>query len=248
MGTPPKPNGWNRPALAGLLLAVWLGVWGCSSAPGPVEVFCSPESPRMQEVIQGLRQGLAGLPLHVTCVPQFGQEGQEALRRLRQDRPRLWVTLGTPALMLVAPLVKQTPVVFAAVANPYFTGAAYEPEHPETHQENITGLASPPPLTAALQQGAGLLGKTAWGLLYDPNDGVAAEIAARFTREAPRFGLTPLTATSTGADTDLPGLERLMARGARVLYLPPAASAARYAPLVLDWGARRRVMVVSSLP
>ncbi len=29
-----------------------------------------------------------------------------------------------------------------------------------------------------------------------------------------------------------------MNRGARVIYLPPAPSAARYAPLVLDWGRR----------
>ena len=39
-----------------------------------------------------------------------------------------------------------------------------------------------------------------------------------------------------------------MHRGARVIYLPPAASAARYAPLVLDWGRRMKVRVVSSLP
>ena len=37
-------------------------------------------------------------------------------------------------------------------------------------------------------------------------------------------------------------------RGARVIYLPPTASAARYAPLLLDWGRRRKVMVVSGYP
>ena len=39
-----------------------------------------------------------------------------------------------------------------------------------------------------------------------------------------------------------------MHRGARVIYLPPAPSAARYAPLVLDWGRRMKVRVVSGLP
>ena len=39
-----------------------------------------------------------------------------------------------------------------------------------------------------------------------------------------------------------------MQRGARVIYLPPAASAARYAPLVLDWGRQMKVRVVSGLP
>ena len=139
-------------------------------------------------------------------------------------------------------------MVFALVADPYFTGAASGPEHPEDHQENLTGIASPAPLEAALQQGAGLLGQASWGLLYDPSDGMAAELAAEFTRKAPQFGITPLIEASTGAATDPQALKRLLGRGARVIYLPPAASAGRYASLVLDRGRRLQVMVVSGYP
>lgn len=221
----------------------------CSpSPPNPIVIFCSPDAPRMRQAIDALRENLKAGPLEVVCAPEFGQELQTELRRVRQLKPRLLVVLGTPALMRVAPLEKNTPVVFALVANPYFTGAAYEPEHPEDHQENVTGLASPPPLQAALQQGSGLLVKAPWGLLYDPTDGVAAELAQEFTRQAPQFGITPLTETSSAAATDRSGLERLLARGAKVIYLPPAASAARYAPLLLDWGQRLQVMVVSGYP
>src|SRR5208337_3228940 len=120
--------------------------------------------------------------------------------------------------------------------------------HPDIHQENVTGIASPAPLAAALQQGASLLGPGSWGLLYDPTDGVAVDLARRFEQEAPRFGVQPLTEASDAAATDGPGLERLMNRGARVIYLPPAPSAARYAPLVLDWGRRLKVRVVSGAP
>ena len=60
--------------------------------------------------------------------------------------------------------------------------------------------------------------------------------------------MQPLTETSTAAATDGHGLERLLQRGARVIYLPPAASAARYAPLVLDWGREMKVRVVSGYP
>jgi ABC-type uncharacterized transport system substrate-binding protein len=77
---------------------------------------------------------------------------------------------------------------------------------------------------------------------------VAVDLARRFETEAPRFGVKPLTETSAAADDDGPGLERLMNRGARVIYLPPAPSAARYAPLVLDWGRRMKVRVVSGFP
>jgi ABC-type uncharacterized transport system substrate-binding protein len=150
--------------------------------------------------------------------------------------------------MLVAPVVKMAPVVFGLVANPYFSGAAYEPAHPEIHQEDVTGIVTPAPLDAALQQGTSLLGQGPWGLLYDPTDGVAADLAQRFSATAPRFGVQPLVETSATADSDGPGLTKLLKQGARVIYVPPAASAARYAPLVLDWGRQMRVRVVSSLP
>jgi ABC-type uncharacterized transport system substrate-binding protein len=231
-----------------VLAVLTLALAGCGRGPGPTVVFCAPDSLRMRQAVAGLEAKLGAGPVAVTCVPEFGPEGHATVRRLREAHPRLLVALGTPALMLVAPVEKKIPVVFGLVANPYFTGAAYDPAHPEIHQENVTGIATPPPLTAALQHGAGLLGRVSWGLLYDPADGEAADLARRFTQEAPRFGIKPLTETSAAAATDEPGLERLVARGARVIYLPPAASAARYAPLVLDWGRQMKVQVVSSYP
>ena len=77
----------------------------------------------MREAIAGLQENLQTGPVEVVCAPEFGRELQTELRRVRQLKPRLLVVLGTPALMRVAPLEKNTPVVFALVANPYFTGA-----------------------------------------------------------------------------------------------------------------------------
>ena len=202
----------------------------------------------MRRAIDGLKARLGEEKLEVVCVPESGPQGDEALRLLRGRQPRLLVALGTPALIKVAPVEKNTPVVFALVANPYFTGAAYFPDKPELHQENITGIFSPPPLDQGLEHGASLLGSRVWGLLYDPNDGVAAELKERFLQEAPENGLKPVVAASSEAATDRRGLKRLMAAGARVIYLPPAPSAARYAPLLLEWGKKRRVMVVSGHP
>lgn len=231
------------------LTLLLLSTCACGPAPAhPIVVLCSPDSIRMRQALDGLKANLKAGPLEVLCAPQFGPEIQAKLRQVQRLKPRLLIVLGTPALMQAAAVEKHTPMVFAVVANPYFTKVAYDPEHPEDHQENVTGLASPPPLKAALKEGAGLLGKAAWGLLYDPNDGVAAALAQEFIQAAPQFGLKPLTEASSAAATDRPGLERLLDRGARVLYLPPAAAAARYAPLLLDWGRRRKVMVVSSYP
>lgn len=244
-----KPKTENLKLYVIFLTLTLLAFWGCNpAASNPIVIFCSPDSPRMQQAIAALREKLPEAPLEVVCVPEFGEELKISLRRIQQLKPRLLVVLGTPALMAVAPVEKHTPVVFALVADPYFTGAAYGPERPEEHQENLTGIASPPPLEAALKQGAGLLGNSTWGLLYDPRDGLATELAAEFTRKAPQFGITPLVETSTGAATDPQALKRLLGRGAKVIYPPPAASAARYAPLILDRGRRLQVMVVSSYP
>ncbi|MCX5893960.1 MAG: hypothetical protein NTW80_13530, partial [Deltaproteobacteria bacterium] len=238
----------NRKLLIFLIL-VLLAVWGCGPTPHhPIVVFCSPDSPRMQQAIAALRENLQGAPLEVVCAPQFGEELKAGLRRSQQLKPRLLMVLGTPAFVAATPVEKQTPIVFALVADPYFTGAASGPEHPEDHQENLTGIASPAPLEAALKQGAGLLGHTTWGFLYDPNDGIAAALAQEFTQKAPQYGISPLTETSAGAAADPQALKRLLSRVAKVIYLPPAASAARYAPLVLDRGRRRQIMVVSGYP
>ena len=246
-----KPKTENRKLLRTLLLIGLVTLGGCGRDPlqkSPIVVFGSPDSPRLRQAVAGLQARLETGPVEVVCVPEFGPEGRETLRRVRQGNPRLLVVLGTPALLLAAPMVKQIPVVFGLVANPYFTGAAYDPAHPEIHQENVTGIASPAPLTAAFQHGASLLGKGSWGLLYDPTDGVAVDLARRFETEAGRCGVQPLTETSAAAETDGDGLARLMQRGARVIYLPPAPSAARYAPLLLDWGRRMKVRVVSGCP
>ncbi|OGR26996.1 MAG: hypothetical protein A2139_03495 [Desulfobacca sp. RBG_16_60_12] len=229
-----------------MLLAV-----GCGRGPlqkSPIIVFGSPDSPRLRQAVAGFKATVGAGPVEVVLVPEFGPEARETLRRVRQANPRLLVVMGTPALLVVAPVVKRIPVVFGLVADPYFTRAAYDPAHPEIHQENVTGIASPAPLNAALQHGASLLGQGPWGLLYDPTDGVAVDLARRFEIEARRSGVQPLTETSAAAATDRDALDRLVHRGARVIYLPPAPSAARYAPLVLDWGRQMKVRVVSGLP
>lgn len=246
-----RPPTANRKLPAILLLIGLLALVGCGRdalQKSPIVVFGSPDSPRFRQVVAGLQPKLGAGPVEVVWAPEFGPEGRETLRRLREIRPRLLVVLGTPALLLAAPVVKEIPVVFGLVANPYFTGAAYDPDHPEIHQENVTGIASPAPLGAALQHGTSLLGKGSWGLLYDPTDGVAVDLSRRFEKDAPRFGVQPLTEASAAAATDGEGLARLMKLGARVIYLPPAPSAARYAPLVLDWGRRMKVRVVSGYP
>jgi putative ABC transport system substrate-binding protein len=186
--------------------------------------------------------------VELVTLPPYGEEGAETLRRLRAARPPLFIVLGTPVLMMLAPKEKQRPVVFAMVANPYFSHAAWDPKRPEFHQRNVTGLSSPPPVAQALRQATSLFGPRTWGLLYDPQDGAALEVAQAFERAAGELGLPAVMEKASGPDEDGEALGRLTARGAKVLYLPPATTAARYAPSVLALGRERRVMVVNGHP
>ena len=188
----------------------------------------------MQQAIAALREKLPDAPLEVVCAPEFGDELKASLRRIQQLKPRLLVVLGTPAFIAVAPVEKHTPVVFALVADPYFTGAASGPEHPEDHQENLTGIASPPPLEAALKQGAGLLGQASWGLLYDPSDGLAAELAAGIHPKSPAVRHHSPDRGQHRGGYRPPGLETPLGPGGEG-NLPPAGGQRRRATPPWCW-------------
>lgn len=237
------------PLVAIIVTGLLTGLLACGPAPrAPVEIFGGPQSPRLAELVAALKAGLEPRPVRVTSMSPQSAAAEEALRQVRARRPPLIIVLGTGPLSVAAPAEKQIPLVFAMVGNPYFTGAAPDPRHPEIHQSNVTGIASPPPVAAALEQGAKLLGPRVWGLIYDPLEGASLEIKEQFESLAPKFGLAPLCAAATDAAGDLRALDQLLAGGAKVFYIPPAASAARYGPMLLDLGRQRKIMAVSSHP
>lgn len=232
---------WTTLALLGLL--------ACGpSSETPVEVFGGPDSPRFRETVAGLQEGLKPQAVRLNLVKDLGSQGEETFRAVQARRPPLIIVLGTAALTLAAPAEKKIPLVFALVGNPYFTGAAADPRHPEIHQQNLTGLTSPPPVATALEQGAKLLGPQPWGLIYDPLDAASLEIKGQFESLAPGLGLTPFTEAASDGAADRQALDRLLARGAKVFYLPPTASAGRYGPMLLEMGRQHRLLVVSSHP
>lgn len=231
------------------VVAAFLLLAACDGSPSrPLLVVGSPDSPRLRQTVAGLEKGLAPRRLTVVTIPPHGEEGEEILRNLRAAAPPLFIALGTPVLMRLAQAEKRRPIVFAMVANPYFSHAAWDPHRPEFHQLNVTGLVSPPPVAQALRQATSLVGPRTWGLLYDPLDGAALEVAGTFLRASQELGLPALVEESSRPETDASALRRLMARGALVLYLPPTTTAARYADLVLAQGRERRAMVVNGHP
>lgn len=235
----------------------WLGLWlvilsalpACRSEPAtPVKIFCWDLTPATVEVIRGLETGL-GETLPVVTAAGSYETGAKLVRQLRRQNLKLLLVLGTPALILTAPEIKETPVVFAMVADPYQTGAAYHPDQPEDHQANITGLASPPPVAAAFENLLRLFPtKKHWGLIYDPADGSSQELRQLCLKEAATLGLT-LTVISWRDQPSAPAaVQALMAQGVEVAFIPPDQAADRYAAELLAAGQNRRLLVVNGNP
>jgi putative ABC transport system substrate-binding protein len=214
-----------------------------------IKVFSLSKSPQVEQVCAGLRQGL-GLPT-LAIIEAGGDEvlGKKMATQLAAEKLQLLIVLGTPALRLIAPRHKRQPVVFAMVADPYFTGAAYDRTHPEIHQESITGLASPPPLAEALQQGNRLFpAYRDWGMLYDPLEGSSVELSRKMIELARQIGLSLTVLPLTADDQAQASLQKLLAQGVRVIFLPPDRNAGRYGELLLQWGREAKVVVINGNP
>ncbi len=212
------------------------------------QVFCWEVTPQSQAVLAGLERVLQQ-SLPVSSAEGDPVKAEQLSRQLAQERYPVLIVLGTPALRAVAPRHKRFPVVFAMVADPFQTGAAYDPARPEDHQENTSGLASPPPLAEALHQAQTLFpGRQHWGMIYNPYEGVSVELSQILARLAREAGLTLTLRAATSAASAAAALQDLLQEGVQVFFLPPDGFAKTYAPTLLGWGRERRVLVVNGNP
>lgn len=231
-----------------VLLALLLLLATPAAAGETVKIFCWSVTPQSQAVIQGLTRVLAR-PL-----PVVSADGDYALvhkltKQLAQEPLKVLVVLGTPALRAVAPRLKRTLIVFAMVVDPFQTDAAYDKTRPEDHQENIIGLASPPPLEEALRQTRTLFPhRRHWGMLYNPGEGASLELAQIFAALAKEAGLTLTLQPADSPAAAAVALQELPARGVEVFFLPPDQFAHTYAPALLALGQEQRLVVVNGNP
>ena len=232
------------------LIVLLFGQVACGPPPAPIKVFCFDRNPRVEQVIQGLKQELGVVELPLLEAGGDWHRGQELVEQLAQEDLALLIVLSTPALSLVAPKIKPRPlIVFGMVADPYFTGAAYNRDHPENHQGNITGIASPPPVVEALKRGSQLFPSyRRWGLLFNPMEGSSIELCDQFKSLAPEFGLNPVVQATSSETEAQAGLQALLDQRVQVVYILPDQNARRYAPLLLKWGQEQKLLVVNGHP
>jgi putative tryptophan/tyrosine transport system substrate-binding protein len=227
---------------------VFLAISCQAQSRDAIKVFCWTLTPQAKAVISGLERVL-GRSLPVVDAGGDYANGEILIKQLAEEKLQLLVVLGTQALALTAPKVKKTLVVFAMVADPYHTRAAYNKAHPEDHQGNIIGIASPPPLDDAIRQTQKFFpAKRHWGLLYNPSEGSSIELKQNFSTLAQHAGLK-LTALPVLSKQRVPAaLDELQKRGVEVVFIPPDQLSQQYAKLLAEMGKKRRFVVVNGNP
>ena len=231
-----------------LVSLVLLPVRCRAESQDPVKVFCWSLTPQAKAVLSGLERVLdRSLPV-VTAAGDYAQ-GEILIKQLAAEKLQLLIVLGTQALTLTAPKIKKTLVVFAMVADPYHSGAAYNKARPDDHQENIVGIASPPPLEEAIRQTQKLFpDKRHWGLLYDPFEGPSVELKQNVAALAQAAGLKlTAVAVSPGAPATA-ALQELPAKGVQVVFIPPDQLSGHYAQTLAGMGKDRRLVVINGNP
>jgi putative tryptophan/tyrosine transport system substrate-binding protein len=216
--------------------------------PDPIKVFCWSLTPQAKAVLNGVERVL-GRSLPVVAADGDYDRGGILIKQLAAEKLQLLIVLGTQALTLTAPKIKKTLVVFAMVADPYHSGAAYNKNRPDDHQENIIGIASPPPLEEAIRQAQRLFpNKRHWGLLYDPFEGPSMELRQNFATLAQSAGLK-LTALSASDGTRAKAaLNELSGEGVQVIFIPPDQFSGQYAQTLANLGKEQRFIVINGNP
>ncbi len=139
-------------------------------------------------------------------------------RKLASDVDLIFV-ISTPALQAVLTEVKDKPVVFGAIANPYLLGAG---ESAEKHLPNVTGASSTAPMRQAMELMLEVLPTTKRiGILSDPanansrwNMDVAKEAAAA-------LGLEILDVTISGSSEVLQAAQVLATKKIDAFFVIP---------------------------
>lgn len=232
-----------------LVLLLLCLIIGCQArANDTMAVFCWSLTPQAKDVVRGVERVL-GKTLPVTDAGGNYAHGESLIKQLKHKRLRLLVVLGTQSLRLTAPAVKKGLTVFAMVADPYQTGAAYNSAHPDDHQENITGIASPPPLEEAIRQTKKLFpAKHQWGLLYDPAEGPSVELKQNFVTLAKAAGLDLTVLAARSGPEAVAALHELKKAGVQIVFIPPDQFSRNYAQDLLTLGQERQFIVINGNP
>ena len=130
-------------------------------------------------------------------------------RKLASEVDLIFV-VSTQALQAVLNEVKETPIVFGAVTNPYILGAG---ESAEEHLPNVTGAPSTEPMRETMELMLEVLPDTRRvGVLWDPANADAQYAMTVVQEAAAELGLEIVEVTISGSTEVLQAAQSLSAR------------------------------------
>ena len=207
--------------LALALVVALLPLAGCGSRGGEelytIGVFQFSSNAVLDRTVEGFLQAMADAGYEDGQNVRYQFENAQGdipttqliARKLASEVDLIFV-VSTPALQSVLNEVKETPVVFGAVANPYIIGAG---ESAENHLPNVTGASSTAPMLETMELMLEALPDTRRvGCLWDPanaNTHYEMEVAREAAAE---LGLEIVDVTISGSSEVQQGAQSLSTR------------------------------------
>ena len=209
------------------LVVALLSLAGCGSRGGEelytIGVFQFSSNAVLDRTAEGFLQAMADAAYEDGVNVRYQFENAEGdipatqliARKLASEVDLIFV-VSTPALQAALNEVKEIPIVFGAVANPYIVGAG---QSAEEHLPNVTGASS----TAPMRQTMGLMLEALpdtkrVGVMWDPanaNTHYEMEVAREAAAE---LGLEIVEVTISGSSEVLQGAQSLSSKDIDVFF------------------------------
>lgn len=224
-------NPWWKTPLLAVLVMLGLQATGALAAPHVVLVTPRGETVMERVFMDELKRRVG--PVRFTLVkPDVAQPAAMAAlpERIRQEKPDLIYTWGTPTTVAVAgahdaPKIADIPIVFTVVADPLRAKLVTNLKAPG---RNLTGTSHLAPMAVQLDAMRSYRPFKTLGVVYNPKEANTRFMLEDLTAEAKQNGLE-LLIESVGLNaagepdpaTLAPQIDQLKARGAEWLYLGP---------------------------
>jgi len=179
-------------------------------------------APHTLEAIEGFRRSfdMSQVPHTFNVVDAGADEAKarETLRRWKQDKVDLIFAVGTAASLLAVEEARETPVVFIAAPHPALSRPA---DGPCALGDNATGSSTWVDMTTRLRLFQECLPRLArLGVVYDPDDPVAAAEVAEARDKVKSLDITLHEATATKPAEIAPAAEKLTVQKIDALWVP----------------------------
>jgi ABC-type uncharacterized transport system substrate-binding protein len=230
---------------------------GCHRQPGQklytIGVFQFTSSEEMDRTREGFLKAMQDGGYQEGAQVHYQFENAQAdlptttliAKKLAQADVDLIVPLGTPPLQAMLAQVKDRPIVFGLVANPYLLGAG---EAADKHLPNVTGASA----TAPIGEGLELMHQVVpaarrVGIIYDPSNANAQWNMEVARKAAAPMGLTFEVVTISSSGEVLQAAQTLAARKVDVLFQIPDHIVRESADSLVKVADQQRIPFISTL-